>query len=178
MSCDFGIFFRQLRANSRVHILSLLRGGRKACTDGPNRLISDHRIGKSGNTERVDDTAQLTLDNFECLARLTLFKGFPDAEHWLQTAGLGGCKLLLKHFLAFANDLATLRMTYQHQLATQFSQLTRSNFPSQRALFGLYCRILCTYGDSTTLERIDYLTDVQRRRKYRNFDLTRLGQLP
>src|SRR5690606_15466688 len=123
--------------------------------DGPNGLIGDYRIGKSRNTERIDDTAQLTPHDFERLTGLALLEGFPYTEHGLQTTCLGGCKLAVEHVVVLANDLATLRMPDQYQPATRFSQLTRGDFAGQRALFGLYRRILGSNGDPLAFQAIN-----------------------
>ncbi|MNM60256.1 hypothetical protein D3C81_715300 [compost metagenome] len=134
-----------------MHILSLLWRGCQPCTDGPYRLISNHRTGEDINTERFDDAVQLTPDNLKRFTRFALFEGFPYTEHRLQTTSLCRSELAIEDFVVLANDLAALRVPNQYQPATCINQLTRSNFTSQRALCRLYRRILSANGDRLTL---------------------------
>ena len=113
--------------------------------------------GEGLNTECFDDAAQLTPHNLKRLASFALLQGFPHTEHRLQSASLSRSELAIQYFVAFAQYLATLRVPDQHQITSRIDQLTRSNLTGQRALLGLYRRILSTHGYRLALQTLQSL---------------------
>src|SRR5690606_11233939 len=89
----FGISCRQLRTNSRMHFLGLLRRRGQPGTYGPDRLIRHHGPSKGLHPQHLDHGAQLGGNHLESPARLTLLKRLADTEQRHQAAGLSRSEL-------------------------------------------------------------------------------------
>src|SRR5690606_1665135 len=109
--------------------------------------------------------------------RLTLRQRFTDTQDRNQATRLSRGKLATQHRLAFAKDLATLRMPDQHIGTTGISQLTCGNLTSQRTLHWLDGTILRTHADRLAFQPRHHLGDIQRGRNYSNLDSYRQSQL-
>src|SRR5690606_1478921 len=85
----FGALGPQLRADRGMHFLSLLRGGRQAGANCPDRLVSHDRAIEGAHTQLLDDATQLALHDLQGLARLTLSQRLTDTQDRYQPARLG-----------------------------------------------------------------------------------------
>ncbi|MNV52144.1 hypothetical protein D3C71_1442210 [compost metagenome] len=117
-----------------MHILRLLRRCSQPRANGPDRLVSDHCLGKGTDTQLLNDTAKLTRDNLKSFSGFTLLQGLPYAQHRSQATCLCRCELADQHCVLLPQNLAALGMPDKHQGTTCIHQLTRCNFTSQRTL--------------------------------------------
>src|SRR5690606_7952514 len=162
----FGALGPQLRADRGMHFLSLLRGGRQAGANCPDRLVSHDRAIEGAHTQLLDDATQLALHDLQGLARLTLSQRLTDTQDRYQPARLGRRELAAQHRLAFAENLASLGMPDQHIRTTRISQLTRGDLAGQRALHRLHRAVLRTQANRLALEPHHHLGDIQSWRHY------------
>src|SRR5690606_17209032 len=131
-----GISCCQLRTNSRMHFLGLLRRRGQPGTYGPDRLIRHHGPSKGLHPQRLDHGAQLGGNHLESPVRLTLLKRLADTEQRYQTAGLSRSELSTDLLVTLAEQQATLRVPNQNHATADIDQLTRSDLTGQRALQG------------------------------------------
>src|SRR5690606_25533634 len=102
-----------------------------------------------------------------------LFAGFANAQHGRKATCLSRSELANQNLIAFAHNLATLRMPYEDQTATCISQLTRRYFTGQRTLPCFMGAVLRTNRNRLALQTINHQIDVQTRRKYRDINTAR-----
>ncbi len=171
--CDLRILCRQLRTNGRVHILRLLRRSCPPGANGPNRFVSDNGLGKSTDTQLLDNTMQLTRNHCHRLAGFVLLQGFPYTEHRDQTTSLCRRELAIQSGIRLTYDQAPLGVPHQNQGATCIDQLARRNLTGQSALHGVYRSVLRTDRNRPAFQTFNHLIDMQARREYRNINSTR-----
>ena len=84
---NHNIFLFQLATNEGVDLLSLLRAGGAASTDGPDRLVGDHGRIEAGNAVMGQYGLQLARDDRLGLAGFTLFQALAHAQDRREPSG-------------------------------------------------------------------------------------------
>src|SRR5262249_5665163 len=103
--------FGNLLTNEGMNLLSLFRRRITARTDGPDRLLSNHQIGKQ--VAGCSGKATLELGQQYCLGsiRLAFFQGFAHAQDRLESRVNGREHLAIDECVAFTKLMATLAVT-------------------------------------------------------------------
>jgi len=91
-----------------MNLLDIFGSGRQPGTDRPDRLVSDHQIGRCRAIR--ERPLKLAAADIQRLPGIALVPGFADADDGGQPRAPGGFRLLADQRVALAMVRAALRM--------------------------------------------------------------------
>jgi hypothetical protein len=139
---DCNIFFFEFATNERVNVLRLLRRRRLAGADRPHRFVPDQRRVETRNSAESQDRFELFADDVFGFTTVTLLAGFTDTKDGGKSSRPRGREFSRDAFVAFAVIAATLRMTHQYIVHTDFRQHRGAYLAGIGALTFMFAYIL------------------------------------
>ena len=118
-----------------ANFLGILGRGSQASTDRPNRFISDDKRGELISFAALQRTTDLRFNSIQCLTRLTLLFGLPDANDGDHLEFDDSSNFGCHKFVCLTEILATFAMTADHVLNSELAQKGCRDFAGVRALF-------------------------------------------
>ena len=151
-----------------MYLLRLLLAGGFAGTDGPDRLISDDRIGEGLRPALLEHRFQLFFDDPLGVPGLALMQAFAHAQHRHQPGTLGRQELPGDQFIGLLLVLTALGMADQHVAAADVGQHFGGDIAGKGALH-MHTDILRAENESRAGITADQVVEDRQRRDDQGF---------